>query len=73
MKIPKKILKLLDRRYKLATKLASVENELDTWLEKHGANLSDFEIADSTVTGCMIYVDPGAANHNVINYIEERL
>ena len=73
MKVPKKILKLLDQRYKLAMKLTSVESELDTWLEKHGADLSDFEIVDSTVTGCMIYTEPETANQNVINYIEKRL
>ena len=73
MKVPKKILKLLEQRYKLAMKLASVNEDLDEWLEKHGANLSDDEISESVISGCMIYVEPYTANQNVINYIERKL
>ena len=73
MEIPKKIQKLLDRRERLAIDLMSVTNELDTWLEKNGADLTDSEITDSTVTGCMIYCEPGNAKSNVEDYIKNRM
>lgn len=73
MKIPKKIQKLLDRRAQLATDLISVNNQLDSWLEKHGANLTDSDIADSILSGCMIYCEPGNAKINVEDYIKNRM
>lgn len=65
MEIPKKIEKLLDRRERLALDLISVTNELDSWLIKHGADLTDSDLTDSTLTGCMIYCEPGNARINV--------
>ena len=41
MKIPKKVQRLIDRREKLAKNLIDVCNELDTWLEKNGADFND--------------------------------
>lgn len=43
MKIPKKILKLLDKREKIAIDLMCVETEIDNWLIAHGANLTDYD------------------------------
>lgn len=73
MEIPKKIQKLLDRRERLAIDLINVTNELDTWLEKNGADLTDSEITDSTLTGCMIYCEPENAKSNVEDYIKNRM
>lgn len=72
MKIPKKIDKLLDRA-KLALELMCVNHELDSWLESKGGDLTDPEITDSTVSGCMIYCEPHNANEQVRRYIEKRL
>nr|DAY49516.1 MAG TPA: hypothetical protein [Caudoviricetes sp.] len=61
MKIPKRVQNLLDRREKLAMNLMSVSSELDTWLEKNGADFMDSDLVNSTLTGCMIYCEPGNA------------
>lgn len=73
MKIPKKILKLLDKREKIAIDLIRVETEIDNWLIAHGANLTDYDLSDSIITGCMIYCEPESAKENVINYIENKM
>lgn len=57
MEIPKRVQKLLDRRKQLAMNLISVTNELDSWLEENGADLTDSDITDSTLSGCMIYLN----------------
>jgi hypothetical protein len=58
MKIPKKIQNIIDRRERLAMELLDVCEKLDSWLEKNGADLTDSDIADSTISGCMIYCEP---------------
>lgn len=73
MEIPKRIQKLLDRRERLAMDLLSVEKEVDSWLEKNGADLTDPEITDSTLSGCMIYCEPGNAKSSVEEYIKNRM
>lgn len=73
MEIPKKIQRLIDRREKLAMNLINVSNELDEWLEKNGADFMDSDLADSTLTGCMIYCEPQNAKSNVENYIEYKM
>lgn len=73
MEIPKKIQKLLDRRERLAMNLMDACNELDSWLENNGAELTDPELTDSTLTGCMIYCEPGNAKSNVEDYIKNRM
>lgn len=73
MKIPKKIIKLLDRREKLAINLTFTISEIDRWLISHGADLNDNDLNDSVLTGCMIYCEPGSAKANVINYIENKM
>ena len=44
MKIPKKIIKLLDRREKLAMNLIFTTSEIDRWLVSHGADLNDNDL-----------------------------
>lgn len=73
MKIPKKIIKLLDRREKLAMNLISTTTEIDKWLVNHGVNLNDSDLNDSVLTGCMIYCEPGSAKANVIKYIKNKM
>lgn len=73
MEIPNKIQKLLDKRMKLAIDLMDVTNRLDSWLEQNGADLTDSDITDSTLTGCMIYAEPGNARRNVENYIRDKM
>lgn len=73
MKVPKKIIKLLDARSKKAIEIMSIENNIDEWLIKHGANMDDVQLESSTVSGCMIYQEPYIARQNVIDYIENKM
>lgn len=73
MKIPKKIQMLLDRRERLAYQLSEACSELDSWLEKNGADLTDVDLRDCTITGCMIYCEPDNAKINVMEYIEKKM
>ena len=73
MKIPKKILKLLDKREKLAMELISATAEMDRWLIDKGADLTDDDLKDSVLSGCMIYCEPGSAKLNVKKYIENKM
>ena len=73
MEIPKNIQKLLDRRERLAMDLMHVTSELDSWLEKKGADFTDSKLKDSTLTGCMIYAEPGIARINIEEYIKNQM
>lgn len=73
MEIPKRIQKLIDRRERLAMELMNACTELESWLKKNGADLTDPDIADSTLTGCMIYCEPGNAKSSVEDYIRNRM
>lgn len=73
MEIPKKVQKLIDKREKLALELSDVTSRLDTWLEKNGADLTDSDLTDSTISGCMIYCEPGSARINVEDYIRNKM
>lgn len=73
MKIPKKIEKILDRREKISIELMHLNTELDNWLESKGGDLTDSDICDGVLSGCMIYVEPWTANRIVRDYIENRL
>ncbi len=73
MKIPKKIQMLLDRRQRLAYQLMETCSELDTWLEENGADLTDSDLCNCTITGCMIYCEPDNARTNVMEYIENKM
>lgn len=73
MKNPKRVQNLLDRREKLAMNLMSVSSELDTWLEKNGADFMDSDLVNSTLTGCMIYCEPGNAKSNIEDYIKDKM
>ena len=73
MEIPKKVQKLLDKRVKLTMELIVTENELDKWLISHGADLTDPDLSDSTLSGCMIYCEPATAKTNVEDYIRNKM
>lgn len=73
MEIPQKVQKLLDRRERLALELMEVATKVDSWLEANGADLTDCDLTDSTLTGCMIYCEPGNARINVEDYIKNKL
>lgn len=73
MKIPKKIEKILDRREKISIELMHLNTELDNWLESKGGDLTDPDISDGVLSGCMIYAEPWSANRIVRDYIENRL
>ena len=42
-------------------------------LEKQGADLTDPDLRDSTILGCMIYCEPGTARMQVEQYIKDKL
>ena len=73
MQIPKKIQKLLDKKMNLAIELMEVTHKLDSWIEENGADLTDSDITDSTLTGCMIYAEPENAKQNVEDYIRNKM
>lgn len=73
MKIPKKIQKIIEKREKLALELMDVTNKLDSWIEKNGGDLTDSNLGDSTISGCMIYCEPGSARINVEDYIKNKM
>ena len=73
MEIPKKVQKLLDKKMDLAIDLIDVTSKLDSWLEENGADLTDSDITDSTLTGCMIYTEPGNAKRDVEDYIRNKM
>lgn len=73
MRIHKRIEKLLDKRQKLAEELTLANIELDNWLEKNGADLTDVDICDAVLTGCLIYCEPSNAKRIVRNYIENKM
>ena len=68
MKIPSEIKVLIRKRRKLAEDLSVVCSKLDSWMEAQGINM--LEHSDYTVTGCMIYCEPDAAERCVIEAIE---
>ena len=73
MKIPKYIQDLLNRRERLADNLVEVSEKIDIWLEKNGADLSDPDISDSVLSGCMIYCEPFNAKIDIENYIKNKM
>lgn len=73
MEIPNKIQKLINKRERLAMDLIDACARLDSWLEKNGADLTDPDITDSTISGCMIYCEPANAKSNVEDYIKNRM
>ena len=73
MKVLKRIEKLLDMREKLAGRLLTVNAELDDWLQRNGADLNDGEIADSVMSGVLIYCEPAVARMAVEKYITDKM
>lgn len=57
----------------LAIDLMDVTSKLDSWLKENGADLTDADITDSTIAGCMIYTEPGNAKQNVEDYIRNKM
>lgn len=64
---------MLNKKEKLAMKLISVSSELDKWLESKGVDLTDTDINDAVLSGCMIYAEPWTAKRIVQEYIENKL
>lgn len=73
MKIPKYIEEMLNKREKLAYQLIECNCKIDAWLEKNGADLSDEDICDTVLGGCMIYCEPTSAKHLIIDYVQNKL
>ena len=73
MEIPNKIQKLIEKRERLALELMEVSTKVDSWLEANGADLTDSDLTSSTLTGCMIYCEPGSARINVEDYIRDKM
>jgi hypothetical protein len=48
-------------------------NELDKWLIYSGVDMTDYSLADSTLSGCMIYCEPAAAKTNIEDYIRNKM
>ena len=44
-----------------------------SWLEENGADLTDSDLRDSTISGCMIYSDPRSARINIEDYIKNKM
>lgn len=73
MRIPKNVYRLLEKRERLAMDLIDACHAVDTWLEEQGADLTDPDLQDSTISGCMIYCEPGTARMQVEQYIKDKL
>ena len=50
-----------------------VSADLDTWLEKNGADFNDPDLMDSTLSGCRIYCEPTGAKVDVEAYIKNKM
>ena len=53
--------------------LTTAEYELDKWLIQNGADLTVPELADSTLSGCMIYCEPASTKTSVEDYIRNKM
>lgn len=73
MEIPKEMQKLLNKRFEYAIALMDVCAQVDDWLDRHGADLSDPDLADGVLTSCMIYMEPGTAQRIVKDYIRNNM
>ena len=70
MEAPKYILKLIDRRARLARDLMDADVALCDWLEKHGI-LEDLEPYDYH-TGAEMYVNPFDSARRIVKAIERK-
>ena len=70
-KIPKRILKLLERRCKLAQALMDVCSELDRYCEKIGIEVGDPRAV--LLTDIRIYCEPGNAYFTTKDAIQKAL
>ncbi len=71
-KVPKYVLKLLERRRKLALELTTVCCRVDNYCEKIGVDMID-GCKNSVLTDVTIYCEPWNAYHNTLDAIEEAL
>lgn len=69
MKLPQKILKLIDRRTLYAEKIAEVEKQLREWCELNNVNYSLFE----NENGCMLLAEPYVYGLATISFIESEV
>jgi hypothetical protein len=67
MKIPKYVQNLIDRRCKLAARLAKVCWELDEWLDKNNIECETYD----THTGVEIYCNPYSSKKRIIEAINK--
>ena len=68
--VPKYVQDLLDRRYKLALKLADVCSQVDDYCTKIGIDIVDKEFADIMLHGHVgIYTEPYIAKQEVTEAI----
>lgn len=70
--VPKYILKLLDRRRKLALELTSVCCKIDDYCTKIGVDMTE-SCKNSVLTDVTIYCEPCNARENTENAIREAL
>ena len=68
MKIPKKILDLVEKRARLAAKLQDVNFELDEWLDKHQIDA----FGEDWRGGVEIYEAPYESAQRVLEAIEKK-
>jgi len=70
MKIPKYIMRLIERRAKLATELTQASYELDEWLARNDIldSLEEYDYG----TGVEIYVKPYDSAQRIIEAIEKK-
>lgn len=67
----KELYRLLEERRRLANDLISICSDVDRLIEEVGGDLDDERIADSVLTGCMIYCEPDVAAKAVKDYVKE--
>lgn len=72
MKVPKYVEKMIQKRLTLAVKLDDACDELEKWLEEHGADLDD-ELMEDTHGGVEIYINPHESAERIREYIETRM
>ena len=71
-RVPKYILKLLERRFKLAMELNDVCYKIDNYCEKVGVNVTE-SCENSVLTDVTIYYEPWNAIINTKQAIEKAL
>ena len=68
MQIPKKVLSLIEKRAKLASKLQEVNFELDEWLDKHQIDVESEDYRG----GVELFEDPYGSAERVLEAIAKK-